>query len=148
MIKITDQKTTYHIPVLIRISNSSVNINENNGRLDFGIQSLGEWSYAKISVFDIDFRLVDSTSITPTNANEPILIHDVGTYWIQAELKSGKGTINLYDTVVVKTPAKSGFSIRDVGLPTQPFLIIIVIIGAVIISGLIIRKFMVLVPRL
>jgi minor extracellular serine protease Vpr len=147
MIKITDQKTTYHIPVLLRISNSSVNITENNGRLDFGIQSLDEWSYAKISVFDTDFRLVDSTSMTP-NTNEPIFIHDAGTYWIQAELKSGKSTINLYDTIAVKTPAKPSFSIKDIGLPTQPFLIIIAVIGAVIISGLIIRKFMVLAPRL
>jgi minor extracellular serine protease Vpr len=132
---ITDQKTKYHVPILLRISNGSVNVIENNGRLDFGIDSSDEWSYAKISVFNTDYRLVDSTSITPTNG-EPIFIHDPGTYWIQADLKSGKDTISLYTTTVINTPSGSSFYIRDLGLPMQPFLIIIVIVGIVSIIGL------------
>jgi minor extracellular serine protease Vpr len=138
-IVIFDQKTTYHIPLLLRIANGTINIIENNGRLDFEIESTDEWSYAKISVFNTDSRLVDSISMTPIGS-EPIFIHDVGTYWIQAELKSGKETINLYNAVVVKTPAESSFDTRDFGLPTTPFLLIIVIIGVVIGVGLKIRR--------
>ncbi len=136
---ISDQKTSYHIPILLRISNGTINVIENNGRLDFEIDSSDEWSYAKISVFNTDYRIVNSISVTP-KSTESILIHDAGTYWIQAELKSGKDTINLYNTILVKNPAEPSFDFRDIGLPTQPFLIIIAITSVVIIIGLIIRK--------
>jgi minor extracellular serine protease Vpr len=136
---ITNQKTTYHIPMLLRISNGSLNVVENNGRLDFDISSTDEWSYAKISVFNTDYRLVSSTSITPTN-REQILVHDAGIYWIQADLKLAKETTVLYNTVVVSTPAESSFDIRNTGMPQQPLLIISVIAGIVIIVGLMIRK--------
>ncbi len=136
---IDDQKTIYHIPVLLRISNGSINVIENNGRLDFEIDSSDEWSYAKISVFNTDYRIVDSISATPTST-ESILIHDAGTYWVQAELKSGKDTINLYNAVTVKNPAESRFDIGDIGLPTQPLLIITAIAGVIVVVGLIIRK--------
>jgi minor extracellular serine protease Vpr len=136
---VADQKTTYHIPVLLRISNGSINVIENNGRLDFEIDSSDEWSYAKISVFNTDYRIVDSTSATPASTGS-ILIHDTGTYWIQAELKSGKDTINLYNTAIVKNSAEPSFDISDIGLPAQPLLIIIVIASVIVMVGLVIRK--------
>jgi hypothetical protein len=68
------------------------------------------------------------------------LIHDAGTYWIQAELKSGEDTINLYNIVTVKNPAEPTFDTGDIGLPTQPLLIIIVIASVIVIVGLIIRR--------
>jgi minor extracellular serine protease Vpr len=138
-IVVVDQKTTYHIPILLRISNGTINVIEENGRLDFEIDSLDEWSYAKISIFNTDFRLVDSISMTPSN-KDSVLIHDAGTYWVQAELRSGKDTIDLYNTIVVKAPAEPSFDIKDIGLPERPLLIIIGIVGIVIVVGIIMRR--------
>lgn len=134
---ISDQSTTYHIPVLLRISDGAIMINENNGRLEFAIESEQEWSYAKISLYNQDSRLVDSVSITPTK-NELITVHDSGTYWIQADLKSGKNTTSIYNTISVES-ANQNFTL-DIGVPYQQLVIIIGIGIIVAIAGLIIRR--------
>lgn len=136
---ITDQNTTYHIPIAVRVTNGTINVIENNGRLDFDIKSSDEWSYAKVSIFNTDSKLVDSVSMTPTSM-EPIFVHDAGTYWVHAELKSGKKVTDLYNTVNVITPAESRFEFKDIGLPERPLLTIIGIAGIVIITGLLIRR--------
>lgn len=136
---ITDQNTTYHIPIAVRVTNGTINVIENNGRLDFDIKSSDEWSYAKVSIFNTDSKLVDSVSMTPASM-EPIFVHDAGTYWVHAELKSGKKVVDLYNTVKVITPAESRFEFKDIGLPERPLLTIIGIAGIVIITGLLIRR--------
>lgn len=134
---ISDGTTTYHIPILVRISQGSVGIAENNGKLDFKIDSEQEWSYAKISVFNEDSRLVDSVSLTPVKS-ESIIVHDPGTYWIQAEIKSGGDTISLYNTIMVRS-TNQNFAL-DIGLPYQQLFIIIGIGVMVSAVGLVIRK--------
>jgi minor extracellular serine protease Vpr len=137
-IVISDGKVIHHVPILLRVSNGSINVIENNGRLDFDID-FAEWSYAKISILNSDSRLVDSVSITP-KTTKSVLIRESGIYWIQVELKSGKDTVNLYNTIIVKNPAKSSFDFRELGLPIQPLLIIVAIMIIVIVVDLIIRK--------
>ena len=134
---ISDQSITYHIPILLRISDGAIMINENSGRLDFAIESEQEWSYAKISLYNQDSRLVDSVSITPTK-NELITVHDSGTYWIQADLKSGKNTTSIYNTISVES-ANQNFTL-DIGVPYQQLVIIIGIGVIIAMVGLIIRR--------
>ncbi|MGQ0606449.1 MAG: S8 family serine peptidase [Candidatus Nitrosotenuis sp.] len=134
---ISDQKTTYHVPILLRISNGAIKINENDGKLDFKIESEQEWSYAKISVYNQDSRLVDSISVIPTK-NESITIHNSGTYWVQAEIKSGKDTTSIYTIIMVES-ANRNF-VFDIGIPQQQ-LVIIIGIGAIVVTvGLLVRR--------
>ncbi len=134
---VISDKTTHHIPVLLRISDGAIEIYQNNGKLDFKIDSSQKWSYAKISVFNLDSKLVDSISITPAK-DESITIRDPGTYWVQAELKTENDTINLYNTILVSS-ANGDFAL-DIGMPVQQ-IIIVSAIGAIIgIVGLIIRR--------
>ncbi len=137
-IMITDGKVTYHIPILLRISDGSINVKEENGRIDFSIDSQAEWTYAKISVYNTDSRLVDSVSLTPEKS-EPVFIQKAGTYWVQAELRSDGNTINFYNTVLVESPYPKQGGL-DVGLPKQQLVIIIGIIVAVSVVGLAIKK--------
>ncbi len=134
---IADEKTTYHIPVLVRIANGSVEVIENNGNLDFKINSEKEWSYAKISVYSHDSRLVDSVSLTPTK-NESILIHNPDTYWIQADLRTDTGTVNLYNTIAVSSVSQN--FVFDIGLPYQQLYIIIGIALIVSVVWYIVRR--------
>lgn len=136
-IKVSDENTTYHIPILVRVSNGTIGVVENNGRLDFNINYEKEWSYAKISVYNQDARLVDSVSITPTKS-QSITVHSPGKYWIQAELKSGPETVDLYNTIQV-TSTNQNF-VFDIGLPHQQLFIIIGIGIIVSLVGLIIHR--------
>lgn len=137
ILNVYDKRITYHIPILLRISNGSVSAVNNNGYLEFNINSEDNWSYSKISVYNTDSDLVDSISITPTK-KKSISIQSSGTYWIQADVKSGHNTTNLYNSIIVKS-TKQG-DIFDVGLPQQQIIIIFAIMMIVCVIGLIIRK--------
>jgi len=136
-IVISDHATTYHIPVLLRISDGAIRVNESGGKMDFTIESEQEWSYAKISVYNQDYRLIDSVSITPTESKS-ITVQNSGTYWIQADLKSGKNTTSIYNTIVVESATPS-FAL-DIGIPNQQLLILIGIGLIVGIIGLIMYR--------
>lgn len=138
MISIIHGDVTYHVPVLLRISDWSVNVSESAGRLDFSIESQKEWSYAKVSVFDSDSRLVDSVSLIPTKS-KPVFVREAGTYWIQAEVKSENETASVYNTITVHAPSPEQAT-PDIGIPGQQLAIIITVAGIVVAVGLVIRK--------
>ncbi|HXG73764.1 MAG TPA: S8 family serine peptidase [Candidatus Nitrosotenuis sp.] len=134
---ISDGMMDYHVPVLLRVTDGSIDIKEENGRLDFAINSQRDWSYAKITVFNTDSRLVDSVSITPQKST-PVFIRSAGTYWVQAELREGQDTVSLYNTVVVDSPHTS--QSVDIGLPMQQLMLIFAVGVIVVAAGLIIRR--------
>ncbi|AJZ75682.1 peptidase S8 [Candidatus Nitrosotenuis cloacae] len=136
-ITVLDHTTTYHIPVLLRISDGTVRISEENGKMDFAIESEQEWSYAKISVYNQDSRLIDSISITPTESKS-IMVQNSDTYWIQADLKSGKNTTSIYNTITVESVTPS-FAL-DIGIPNQQLLMLIGIGAIVGMIGLIMYR--------
>ncbi|MEM3064768.1 MAG: S8 family serine peptidase [Candidatus Nitrosotenuis sp.] len=135
---ISDGMMDYHVPVLLRVTDGSIDIREENGRLDFAINSQRDWSYAKITVFNTDARIVESVSITPQKST-PVFIRSAGTYWVQAELREGQDTVSLYNTVVVDSPHTSQ-GVIDIGLPTQQLMLIFAVGVIVVAAGLIIRR--------
>ncbi|MEM4378872.1 MAG: S8 family serine peptidase [Candidatus Nitrosotenuis sp.] len=135
---ISDGNTNYHVPILLRVADGSIDVKEENGRLDFVINSQREWSYAKITIFNTDSRFISSISMTPQKST-PIFIRDAGTYWVQAELRSGQETVNLYNTIVVESPQPNQ-NIIDIGLPIQQMILIFVVGIIVVVVGLIIRR--------
>ncbi|HIH06830.1 MAG TPA: hypothetical protein HA236_00990, partial [Candidatus Nitrosotenuis sp.] len=56
---ILEDRVIQHIPILLRIAEGDVITTDKNGQLDFTVNSQKEWSYAKISVFNDDDRLVN-----------------------------------------------------------------------------------------
>jgi minor extracellular serine protease Vpr len=138
-ITVFDGNTPYNIPLLLRISSTAVDVVENDGMLEFSIDSLGGWSYAKISVFNSDSRIVGTTSITPTK-HDRIPIYEPGTYWIQAEIKSGDSTENSYNKIDVIAPAqKQLLDFGNVGLPQQQTWIIVSVVLAMVVVGIVIK---------
>lgn len=137
--QVSDGGATYHIPILLRVADGSVEIVERGGNLDFAINSPG-WSYAKITVFDGDAIQVDSISVTPTK-KETIPIYESGQYWIQAEIKNGNNTLSLYNTATVKSPApKQVVDLGALDLPERQILMVALAIGAIAAIGIAIRK--------
>lgn len=139
MITIDDGAIKYHIPMLVRISASSIGATNDDGRLDFRVYSNDTWSYAKISVYDKDDNLINTASITPTK-NDPITIHEAGQYWIEANIKEKNDTTNAYSAIFVESPAKDQIDFNAIGIPQRQLLVIVGIIGTISIVGIIIRK--------
>lgn len=139
MITIDDGTMKYHIPMLVRISTSSVGVINDDGKLDFRVYSNDTWSYAKISVYNEDSNLINTVSITPTKS-KPVFIHEIGQYWIEANIKDGNGTINAYNTMFVESPTKNQIDFSVIGVPQRQILIIIGIISIIATVGIIIKK--------
>ncbi|WKT58832.1 S8 family serine peptidase [Candidatus Nitrosotenuis chungbukensis] len=139
MITLDDGTTKHHIPVLVRVSTSSVDAVNDNGKLNFRVYSNDTWSYAKISVYNDDSNLVSTASITPTKS-DPVLIHEIGQYWIEANVKDGNNTVNVYNTILVESSAKDQIDFSAIGIPQRQILIIFGIMAIIAAVGIIIKK--------
>jgi minor extracellular serine protease Vpr len=139
IITVDDGMTKYHVPMLVRVSTSSVDTIIDNGKLNFRVYSNDTWSYAKISVYDEDSDLISTASITPTKSDS-VLIHETGQYWIEANIKDGNNTINVYNTILAESSAKGQVDFSAVGIPQRQLLIIFGIIAIIATAGVIIKK--------
>lgn len=99
-ITIDDSKTLYRIPVIIHLTKGTLNVTQKNGQVDFSIDYPQKWSYAKISLIKSNTHEVKTTAITPNNIRT-LSVHNMGQYWIQADIKTGNETDHAYQTLLV-----------------------------------------------
>ncbi len=105
-ITVDDSKTLYRIPVLIHLTKGTLNVNQNNGRINFSIDYPEKWSYAKISLIRSGSHDVKTTAITPYN-NRTLSVYSTGEYWIQADIKIGNKTDHAYQTLMINQVTKN-----------------------------------------
>jgi len=121
---INHNEIDYHIPVMVRVSEGAITVNEDGGKFNVGISSPSSWSYAKISVINQQTGKIVTESITPSK-NPGITVSQPGEYWIEAKIKDGAKTLSAYASIQVK---KIGHDEKDLvnalNLPEKPILII------------------------
>ena len=141
VILIEDKKTEYHVPVIIHKTEGSVSVVEENGKLDFTISNLDDWHYAKISVINKDSGKTYTTSVTPKK-DSSISVTENGEYWIIANVNVDKKTIDVYDTVNVKTPSSNNnFNfLYLLDIPERPIIIVLVVVIIISLVGLKLRN--------
>jgi len=130
----------YHIPVMVRVSEGAITVNDDGGKFNVGISSPSSWSYAKISVINQETGKIVTESITPSK-NSGIVVSQPGEYWIEAKIKDGVKTLSAYASIQVK---KIGHDEKDLvnisSLPEKPILIIAAIMIVTAIVGLSVRR--------
>jgi len=137
---INHNEIDYHIPVMVRVSEGAITVNEDDGKFNVGISSPSSWSYAKISVINQETGKMVTESITPSK-NPGITVSQPGEYWIEAKIKDGAKTLSAYASIQVK---KIGHDEKDLAnalnLPEKPILIIAAIMIVTAVVGLSIRR--------
>jgi len=137
---INHNEIDYHIPVMVRVSEGAITVNEDDGKFNVGISSPSSWSYAKISVINQKTGKIVTESITPSK-NPGITVSQPGEYWIEAKIKDGAKTLSAYASIQVK---KIGHDEKDLAntlnLPEKPILIIAAIMIVTAVVGLSIRR--------
>ena len=137
---INHNEIDYHIPVMVRVSEGAITVNEDGGKFNVDIASPSSWSYAKISVINQETGKIVTESITPSK-NPGITISQPGEYWIEAKIKDGAKTLSAYASIQVK---KIGHDEKDLAnalnLPEKPILIIAAIMIVTAIVGMSIRR--------
>jgi len=141
ILEINDSTTTYHVPVMVHATKGTINTNENNGILTFGLDYPDGWSYAKISVIKKDSDQIQSTSLVPQKTSS-LAVYEPGEYWVEAQITTPNGTDNAYDDITVEKPAvKTGIEfLESFGIPIKEIIIISGVIIASVIVVLITRR--------
>jgi len=130
----------YHIPIIVRVSEGAITINEDGGKLGIDVSSPSSWSYAKISVINQETGNIVTESITPSK-NSGITVSQPGEYWIEAKIKDGAKTLSAYTTIQVEKIEHDEKNLANaLNLPEKPILIIAAIMIVTTIMGLSIRR--------
>jgi len=137
---INHNEIDYHIPVMVRVSEGAITVNEDGGKFNVDISSPSSWSYAKISIINQETGKMVTESITPSK-NSGITVSQPGTYWIEAKIKDDTKTLSAYASIQVK---KIGHDEKDLAnisnLPEKPILIIAAIMIVTAIVGISVRR--------
>ena len=134
---INHNEIDYHIPIIVRVSEGAITINEDGGKLGIDISSPSSWSYAKISVINQETGKMFTESITPSK-NSELTVYEPGEYWIEAEIDR---TLSAYATIQVeKIEHDEKNLVNALNLPEKPILIIAAIMIVTAIVGLSIRR--------
>ncbi len=132
---------TYTVPILVYVTKGIIIVNDEEGKLNFQISYPEDWSYARISVINKETGKIDTTSVTPKK-DSSITVFEPGEYWIESKISSDGNTIDVYETIQVKTASTSKeFSFFDsLDVPERPILIIFAFIVVIALVGLKIRN--------
>jgi len=76
---ITHNEIDYHIPIIVRVSEGAITINEDGGKLGIDISSPSSWSYAKISIINQETGKTFTDSIVPGKNSELTVYEQVCT---------------------------------------------------------------------
>ena len=127
----------YHIPIIVRVSEVAITINEDGGKLSIDVSSPSSWSYAKISIINKETGKTFTDSIMP-GKNSELTVYQPGEYWIEAEIDR---TLSAYATIQVeKIEHGEKNLVNMLNLPEKPILIIFAIMIVTVIVGLLVRR--------
>ena len=127
----------YHIPIIVRVSEGAITINEDGGKLSIDVSSPSSWSYAKISIINKETGKTFTDSIMP-GKNSELTVYQPGEYWIEAEIDR---TLSAYATIQVEKIEHSEKNLANMlNLPEKPILIIFAIMIVTVIVGLLVRR--------
>jgi len=130
----------YHIPIIVRVSEGAITINEDGGKLGIDISSPSSWSYAKISIINQETGKTFTDSIIP-GKNSELTVYEPGEYWIEAKIKDDDRTLSAYAIIQVEKIEHDEKNLTNtLNLPEKPILIISVIMIVTAIVGLSIRR--------
>ncbi len=137
---ITHNDIQYQIPTTVRVSEATMNILKDDNGLLFQIKNPSDWTYAKITITNINTLDEDSFSITPEK-NSPLKVYTAGEYWVKANIKADKISFDVYETITVDPESISEQSIiSDLIISERPLIILVVIFGIVTIVGIRIKN--------
>jgi len=130
----------YHIPIIVRVSEGAITVNEDGGKLGIDISSPSTWSYAKISIINQETGKMFTDSIVP-GKNSELVVYQSGEYWIEAKIKDDYKTLSAYATIQVEKIEHGEKNLSSMfNLPEKPILIIAAIMIVTAIVGLSIRR--------
>ena len=137
---ITYNDITYQIPIIIRVTEATLIILEDENELSFQIKYPLNWEYAKITVTNNKTFFEQTLSMTPNKFGN-LKMYDAGRYWIEANIKNDGETYDVYEFYDVKEDLSEQKPIvSSTELPERALIILGIIFSIVIVAGLKFRR--------
>ena len=134
----------YNIPIIVRVNEATILVNEDDGILSFDVSGHPSWSYAKITITNKETQDIFTESITPTKKSE-LTVYQPGEYWIEANIKEIDGlsskTLDVYETIKIEKAGENQSFVNAFNLPEKPILIITAVMIITVVAGIFIRKY-------
>jgi len=133
---ITYNNITYQIPIIVRVTEATIILLEEENELSFQIKRPLNWEYAKITITNSETFEKQTFSITPKKFDS-LKMYDAGEYWIEANIRNNEKTFNVYDVYNIKVDAKEQKPIvTSTEFPERALIILGIIFSLVIVLGL------------
>ena len=137
---ITYNNISYQIPIIVRVTEATIILLEEENELSFQIKRPLNWEYAKITITNSETFEEQTFSITP-NKFESLKMYDAGKYWIEANIRNNEETFDVYDIYDIKVDAKEQKPIvSSTEFPVRALIILGIIFSIAIIVGLKFRR--------
>ena len=137
---VTSNDIVFQIPIIVRVTDASIVILDNENELSFQVKRPLNWEYAKITVTNSNTFEEQTISITP-NKFQSLKVYDAGKYWIEANIKNNEETFDVYDVYNIKKDSEEQRPIvTSEEFPERAFIILGIIFSIVAIVGLKFRK--------
>jgi len=137
---INHNEIDYHIPIIVRVSEAAITIDEEAGKLSIDVLNPSSWSYAKILIINQETGKMFAESIVP-GKNLEMTVSQPGEYWIEAKIKDGAKTLSAYASIQVEKIEHDEKNLANaLNLPAKPILIISAIMIVTAIVGLLVRR--------
>jgi minor extracellular serine protease Vpr len=137
---INHDEINYVIPFLIHYTESSISVNQRDGKLDFIIYHPEKWSFAKISVINSKDGKTETATATP-DRDSTLRVNENGEYWIDVKIKANGKTFDAYNTIQVNSVNENiwnGFELLDI--PEKHIVIVLGIAMIVGVFGIIVKR--------
>ncbi len=131
---INHDEVKYVIPFLIHYTESSISVNQKDGKLNFTIYHPEQWSFAKISVINSKDGKTEIITATPER-DASIRVNENAEYWIDAKIKVNGKTFEAYNIIEVNSineNIQNEFELLNI-----PEKQIAIVLGIVIIVGIV-----------
>jgi len=137
---INHNEIDYHIPVMVRVSEGAITVNEDAGKLSIDVSNPSSWSYAKLLIINPETGKMFAESIVP-GKNLEMTVSQPGEYWIEAKIKDGAKTLSAYASIQVEILERGEKNLANaLKLPEKPILILASIMIVTAVVGLSIRR--------
>ena len=136
---IDNNEVTYNIPIILKSTISSLDISEEKGLLQIGVNHPKEWTFAKITITNQETGKEYTTSSTP-NSDAQVQIFENGDYWVDAKITSDGQTFDAYEKVSIHSTNGDVDVFGIIGIPERTLMLLVLIIGLLGLVGMRIRR--------
>ncbi|MEM2760103.1 MAG: S8 family serine peptidase [Nitrososphaerales archaeon] len=109
------------IPVIVYADGATIGATNKDGRIWLSIDSLENWTFAKVKIMNVENRQSYSVTLTPSNNIQSVPARSIGEHWIEADVVTNYGDVRGFSVLYVNDISTDGMLYDYVIVSNIPF---------------------------